>query len=167
MLALSGHGQGPQPLARGILGRGKGLVTCRTGAGAWGSRTSRFRQQRGERRKMPQTPLERRSGTECQSQWLWEGSVAPTHVTSQWALCRGHWHDLESAPYAHKRHQHPKTLLLLLLCGDFVLEAFTQSVPGQFRSIRAVSGSVVVLGCHRLGSEVPESPPNTALHPYL
>lgn len=80
--------------------------------------------------------------------------------------CSRNWHDPESAPYAHNRHQHPKTLLLLLLlCRDCVLEAFARSMPGQFRSIRAVSGGVVVLGCHRLGFEAPQSPPSTALNP--
>lgn len=98
-----GTGRGHRHLLGGFWGGGR--VTCRTGAGAWGSRTSRFRQQRGERRKMPQTPLERRSGTEWQSRWLWEGSVAPT---SQWTLCRRRWHDPESAPCAHKQAPAPQ-----------------------------------------------------------
>lgn len=78
--------------------------------------------------------------------------------------CSRHWHNPESALYAHNRHQCPK---MLLLCEDFALEAFARSVPGQFRSIRAVSGSVVVLDCHRPGFEAPQSPPSSALQPYL
>lgn len=73
---------------------------------------------------MPQTPLESRSGSECQSQWLWEGSVTPTQHSGH---CSRHWHDPESA---RNTHQHPK---MLLLREDFVLEAFTRSMPGQFQ----------------------------------
>lgn len=88
-----------------ILGGDKGWVTCRTGAGAWDSRTSRFRQQRGERRKMPQTRLERWSGTGRQSWQPQEGSVAPTRIADTGTLPK-------STHSSQNRHQHQKTLLL-------------------------------------------------------
>lgn len=105
-----GHGPGLRShlLAReGFWGRGggeKGWVTCRTGAGAWGSRTSRFRQQRGERRKMPQTPLERWSGTGRQSWRPQEGSVAPARIADTGTLPK-------STHSSQNRHQRQKTLL--------------------------------------------------------
>lgn len=93
----------------GGFGEGEGWVTCRTGAGAWGSRISRFRQQREERRKMPQTPLERWSGTERQIWQPREGSgVSPVphcRDTVRWTPA--------CSPRVPTTGISPKTLLLV------------------------------------------------------
>lgn len=113
----------------GILGRGKGWVTCRTGAGAWGSRTSRFRQQRGERRKMPQTPLERWSVTE--SRQPWEGWVAPTRAASWGAPGSRHRHAPQKCPLLPLQASAPKSAAPATWVFA-VLEGFARSVPGRF-----------------------------------
>lgn len=46
----------------------------------------------------------------------------PCHITVNTAAGTGMI--LKVPPYARNRHQCPKTLLLLLLCRDCVLEAF-------------------------------------------
>lgn len=104
---------------------------------------------------MPQTPLERWSETERQSQWLREGSVVPTHAAS-WRACSGHQHTSAKCPLFPSQASAPKTLLLL--SGFFLLQSW------KFLPEASWDG----FGVPRPWVWIPaESPPSTAPHPYL